>query len=193
VETPDPGDDVVYHVDPEGRITFVNDRWDAFARANGGTAVLGAAVIGRRAVNFIAGNETRHLFELIIRHAIKSGRPVTLPYRCDGPAVRRRMQLTVTAEAPAQVVFRSRMLAEEPRRPIAWLESRTGRERAPLLRLCSWCNRGEIGGRWAEIEEVIAAYGLFDAEAVPEITHGLCVDCERTVLCEWLDGESAAP
>jgi hypothetical protein len=192
VETPDPGDDVVYHVDPEGRITFVNDRWDAFARANGGAAVLGAAVIGRRAANFIAGNETRHLFEVIIRHAIKSGRTVTVPYRCDGPAVRRRMQLTVTAEAPGDVVFRSRMLAEEPRRPIAWLESRTGHEGAPLLRLCSWCNRGEIGGHWAEIEEVIAAYGLFDAERVPDITHGLCVDCERTVLFEWLDGESAA-
>jgi hypothetical protein len=193
VEPPDPGDDVVYHVDPEGRITSVNDRWDAFARANGGTAVLSAAVIGRRAANFIAGNETRYLFDLIIRHAITSGRPVTAPFRCDGPAVRRRMQLTVTLEGPGDIVFRSRMLAEEPRRPIAWLESRTRKERAPLLRVCSWCNRGEIAGRWAELEEVIAAYGLFDAARVPDITHGLCVDCERTVLAEWLQGDSAEP
>lgn len=191
METTDSDTDIVYHVDPEGRITYVNGRWDEFARANDGMDVLGVSVLGRRLADFIADQQTRHIFDLIIRHALQARDPITLPYRCDGPAARRRMQLTVTATRDGEVVFRSRLLAEEARPPIGLLDRHRERAANSLIRICSWCNRGHLGERWAELEEVITAYGLFDASRVPEITHGLCFDCERTVLSEWLQADPA--
>jgi hypothetical protein len=192
MDTADPDTDVVYHVDPEGRITFVNSRWDEFARANDAKDLLGDAVLGRRVAPFIADRQTRHLFELIVRHALQSGRPMTLPYRCDGPAARRRMELSVCATPAGDVVFRSRVLAEEARPPIGLLDPHARRRPDSLIHICSWCNRGRIGERWAEVEEVIAAYDLFDAPTVPDITHGLCFDCEQTVLSEWLQADPTA-
>ena len=89
------------------------------------------------------------------------------------------MQLTMTPDRDANVVFRSRLLHAEPRPPLVLLDRRAPRDGGTMLRVCSWCNRGYLRNRWAELEEIVEAYGLFDVETVPEITHGLCSDCER--------------
>ena len=186
MDTPDSNLDIVYHVDPDDWITSVNHRWDEFARENDGWDVLGPAVIGKPLTSFIAGDETRHIFTLLLREVRKTGLPLTVPFRCDAPAARRRMQLTMTPDPHANVLFRSRLLHAEPRPPLVVLDRRAARDGGTMLRVCSWCNRGYLRNRWAELEEVVEAYGLFDVETVPEITHGLCSDCERAVLFDWL-------
>lgn len=183
-------DEIVYHVDPEGRITYVNSRWDAFALENDGAEVIAARVLGKPLAGFIADMDTRHLIGLMMRHVFKTGRTVTAPFRCDAPVFRRRMQLTIEPGPSGVVVFRSRLLAAEARPALHVLDRRAPREPETLLRLCSWCNRGRLGDRWAELEEVIEACGLFDVAAVPRITHGLCVDCEKAVIASWLEGDT---
>ncbi len=84
------------------------------------------------------------------------------------------MSLTV-AGGPDEVEFRSHLVAVEPRDSVTVLELDRPRSEA-LLTLCSWCNRGLIGDRWAEIEEVVANLRLFEAK-VPQITHGMCPQC----------------
>jgi hypothetical protein len=185
VETPD-SLDIVYHVDPDDRIVFVNSRWDDFARENDALDVLGAAVLGRTLTSFIAGDEILHLFALLMRDVRKTGRELTVPFRCDAPEARRRMELTIAPGAQANVVFRSRLLSSEPRPPLYVLDRRAVRDGGTMLRVCSWCNRGYLRNRWAELEEIVEAYGFFDVDTVPEITHGLCPDCERAVLADWL-------
>lgn len=104
--------DVVYRVDANDRLAFVNDGWNAFAVENRTPELMGAAA-------------------------------------------------------------RDRIAVLEPDRPRS----------AALLTLCSWCNRGRIGDRWAEIEEVVAELRLFDAE-VPRLTHGVCPSCVALVAAE---------
>jgi len=174
-----PGDlDVIYRVDPQGRLTFVNDGWDAFAVENDAPELLGAAALGRPMADFIAGPETRHIYERILARA-REGIHMTLPFRCDSPTERRHMSLTVAELGQDEVEFRSRLVAVEPRDSVAVLEPDRPRSEQ-LLTLCSWCNRGRVGDRWAEIEEVVAELRLFEAE-VPRLTHGMCPQCVAEV------------
>ncbi len=191
METPGTSEDIIYHVDPDGLITFVNSRWDAFALANASPSVLSTAVVGRPIASFISGSETRHLFEILTRHVLKAERAVTVPFRCDAPAERRHMQLICAPDPLGGVIYRSHLMAAEARASIRLLVPDASRNNT-LLRVCSWCNRGRLEDRWAEIEEVIRAYDLFDAPLLPEITHGLCSDCERMVLNDFVLSEPLA-
>jgi hypothetical protein len=176
--------EIVYRVDAEGRVTFVNDHWDAFAVANGAPELLGDAVLGRRVTDFIDGAETKIIYDLLLKRAA-AGAGVTLPYRCDGPAERRRMTLTIVSQAHHAIEFRSRTVDLDPRESVRVLERHQRRDSASLLTICSWCNRGRVDDRWAEIEEVVAELRLFDEE-VPQLTHGMCADCEQLVTADWL-------
>ena len=49
--------------------------------------------------------------------------------------------------------------------------------------MCSWCNGGKIGPRWAEIEEVVAELRIFESES-PALTHGLCDQCQARLMAE---------
>ena len=104
-----------------------------------------------------------------------TGVDIVLPYRCDSPVLRRRMSLAISRHG-SEVEFRSRLLDFQLRAAVPVLDPLQPRS-SELLTICSWCNRGKIGDRWAEIEEVVAELGLFEAE-VPQLTHGLCGDCQ---------------
>ncbi|MDP2052080.1 MAG: hypothetical protein Q8L75_00485 [Acidobacteriota bacterium] len=182
--------DVIYRVDAEGYLTFVNEGWNAFAVLNDTPELLGPAVLGRRVADGIAGGETRLIYDRLRERALAGAR-IELPYRCDSPMLRRRMSLTIVAVG-AELEFRSRLLDLAMRPAVRVLEPQ-GRLReasagqAPragaMLTVCSWCNRGRIGSRWAELEEVVAELRLFDAP-VPQLTHGLCHDCQLRVMTE---------
>lgn len=45
-------------------------------------------------------------------------------------------------------------------------------------------NRGEVEGRWLEIERVVRALDLFGARTLPALTHGVCDDCHRQVALD---------
>jgi len=173
--------DVVYRVDSDGRLTFVNDGWDAFAVENYTPELRGAAALGRPMTDFIAGPETRYVYDRLLARA-RAGVQMTLPFRCDSPSERRYMSMAVAAMSSDEVEFRSHLVEAQPRDSVGVLERDRPRSES-LLTLCSWCNRGLIGDRWAEIEEVVAELRLFDAE-VPRLTHGLCPDCQAQLLAE---------
>ena len=114
-------DDLAYRVDANARITFVNDRWDDFARDNGAPELTGAAVIGRLMSEFISGAETWHLFGLLTRHAQRVSRPFTLRFRCDAPHAQRFMQMRIAALNDGQIEFHSNALEIRPRKALAVL------------------------------------------------------------------------
>ncbi|MDP2321219.1 MAG: hypothetical protein Q8O42_17990 [Acidobacteriota bacterium] len=172
--------DVVYRVDAAGCLTFVNEGWNAFAALNDTPELLGPAVLGRRVADGIAGAETRLIYDRLRERAL-AGVRIELPYRCDSPMSRRRMSLSIVAVG-AELEFRSRLVDLAMRPAVRVLEPQALRSGA-MLTVCSWCNRGRVGSRWAEIEEVVAELRLFDAP-VPQLTHGLCHDCELRVMSE---------
>jgi hypothetical protein len=172
--------EVIYRVDADGSLTFVNDAWDAFARLNDTPELCGPAVLGRRVADAIADPATCEVFERIRRRAAE-GAQVELTFRCDSPMLRRLMSLTVVA-AGREVEFRSRVVGVAMRLVVRLLEP--GRPRsAAFLSLCGWCNRGRIGERWADIEEVVSELTLFESD-VPQLTHGMCPDCLSRVTSE---------
>ncbi|MEJ7699195.1 MAG: Crp/Fnr family transcriptional regulator [Pyrinomonadaceae bacterium] len=52
-----------------------------------------------------------------------------------------------------------------------------------LIHICSWCKRVDVGQEnWEEIEEAVKTLGVFEQEKLPQITHGICSDCYKTML-----------
>lgn len=166
--------DVVYRVDGKGRLTFVNDGWNVFAEQNGTPELIGSAVLGHPVSDYIAGLETKLIYDRISRRA-EAGVHMQLPYRCDSPSQRRHMLLSIAAHGPDEIEFRSHVVGVQSRDSVAVLEPGL-RQSSGLLSICSWCNRGQLGDRWLEIEAVVSELQLFDAE-VPRLTHGMCPEC----------------
>jgi len=177
-------DQLIYRVDGHSRLSSVNRAWDAFALANGAPQLTGEAVVGRAITDFISGSETKHLYQLLIRRAQREGGPVAFRFRCDAPDLVRSMQMRVEAVAGGEVEFCSEVVATRPRAPIAVLRADAAHDTSAFLRLCSWCNRGEVEGRWLEIERVVRALDLFGARTLPALTHGVCDDCHRQVALD---------
>jgi hypothetical protein len=172
--------DVTYRVDAAGFLTFVNEGWNSFARLNDTPELCGPSILGRRVADAIADPETQFIFERIRRRAAEGVR-VELTFRCDSPMLRRLMALTVIAVG-REVEFRTSIVGIAMRPTVRLLEPGRPRSQA-LLSLCGWCNRGRVGTRWADIEEVVAELSLFEGP-VPQLTHGMCPECLDRVSTE---------
>src|SRR5947209_973097 len=79
------------------RLVEVNDAWTRFAHNNGAPELAPDAVLGRSLWTFIADPTTRRLYEALVARA-REGSPRTVPYRCDVPAAKRLMRMTITAD-----------------------------------------------------------------------------------------------
>jgi len=129
-----------YIIDSQNQVIAVNRNWTDFARENQAEALNSDAVLGRPLFNFIAGDETRHLYTMIIERVRRTGQTLLVPFRCDAPSLRRFMQLIITPLENVQLQFSGELLREEPRDPVALLD--TGIERSKqFLTICSWCKQ----------------------------------------------------
>jgi hypothetical protein len=163
-----------YSIDADGTIMSVDDGFRELARAHGQPELADDAV-GRPLTSFVAGARPRALQSELIVRAHRSGRPLELRYRCDGPEMRRFAVLEIRPEPDGGTTFTT------------WFESVEQRESQPLLDyslprgdravwLCAWCNRFDIGG-WREVEDTgerLAASG----GPLPRVEHSVCDICE---------------
>jgi hypothetical protein len=123
------------------------------------------------------------LQRMLLRRVRGELRSVNLPFRCDGPAVRREMDIHIASQAPGRfVVFSARLRGEERReefQPLLAAETPRGEE---TLTMCGWCDRFLVGGEWVEVEEAVARLGLFELPEMPAIGHGVCPDCTEMLI-----------
>ena len=118
----------------------------------------------------------------------RGSRPI--PFRCDSPVERRFLELLIKALPDEQVEITSKILRREPREPVKLLEADTPRSK-DLLKICSMCKKIEISpGQWAEIEEGLFHLRLFEADEMPQLSHGLCHQCYRAVMEEYHDSKT---
>ncbi|MEV4283185.1 hypothetical protein [Actinoplanes xinjiangensis] len=135
---------------------------------------------------FVSSPEIRVVWKAILQQARKAGgRPLTFTYRCDGPAERRRMQATVTADRHSTIDIVSAVARTRPRPPVPVLDHRITARTDEQIRMCSWCAR-VWADAWVSIEEACRRLGLLEATRLPAITHGICPPCMDT-LTEDLD------
>lgn len=172
----------VHRIDGEDVITGVNPEWTDFARENEAPELAGSGgdgVVGRALWDFISDKETRHLYRLMLGKVRSSGVAITLPFRCDSPGVRRFMEMTLDRAGPGgEVEFRCVLLREERREGEATLLDRLSERSSEFVKVCSWCRRVYVGeSGWKEPEDAVRELNLFDAPALPQLTHGVCPDC----------------
>jgi hypothetical protein len=176
---------ITYHVDTADRIVFVSDTWEAFAEANGTDYLTTDYILNKTLFSFIADMETRHIYEMLIKRCRDENEQVNFTFRCDGPDVRRYMSMEISPLDDGNIKFHSCIHEEEYRPPVELLDSSIDRSNE-LLKICSWCKKVEVEpGEWHEVEEAVKRLALFDAKALPGLTHGICVPCFETVEKKW--------
>ena len=168
-----------YATDAAGCLVSVDAAWCEFARANGAPEyAVPERVYGVPLLSFISDATTKHVYNVLMQRVIEERQPARVPFRCDAPALRRWMELTMTARDGGGIDFVSRQLRVEPRRP-ALAFDRPPHPAAPMLLMCSWCKNVELSrGLWDTVEQAVHRLGLFDQQAVPDITHGICPSCQ---------------
>lgn len=172
--------EIRYRLNDRDEIVFVSESWDRFAVANDGAATTAQQVLGRPLWDFIADPTTRALYrDVLVR--IREGRQVQFTFRCDSPACRRLLEMTVQGAADGGVEFRSRTVSEEDRAAQPLLAEGTGGE-GPTIRMCGWCKKVDLAGEWVEVEVAVADLRLLEQGTPPAINHGICDPCfERMV------------
>ncbi|MFN8587284.1 MAG: hypothetical protein U0704_05735 [Candidatus Eisenbacteria bacterium] len=50
--------------------------------------------------------------------------------------------------------------------------------------MCGWCKAVDADGQWVEPELGVELLNLFERDALPEITHGICAECYERVAAE---------
>ena len=178
-------DMITYTIDAEDRIVSLSDGWDTFAIENQAPdSCLSSGVLNRRIWDFISDLETRHLYQVINGSVRSSGRPVTVPFRCDAPDRRRFLEMKIVSAKQKQIEYKSALIREEPREPVALLMAGISRS-DELVKMCSMCKQVNLpDGAWVEAEVAIAGMRLFEKSTLPGISYGICPKCYKVALAE---------
>jgi hypothetical protein len=165
-----------YVVDRADRIVEIDGPWDAFAAENGAPHLTRAVVLQQPLLSFVEGAEMKLLVNGLLTRS-RAGETLVLPFRCDSPILRRFLLFESFRLADHAVQVVTTVEHVEPRSTPELLEETRPRGTEVLMQ-CSWCLRVRIeAGHWEEIEDAIAALGLFDGSPIPRITHGICPGC----------------
>jgi hypothetical protein len=170
-----------YAVDDQDHLIKVDEGYYRFAEENGWD--YAGSSLGRSLWDFVAGSEMQKVQRLLLRRIRDEVREVELPFRCDGPDVRREMQMRIVSHSSGRtVMFAARLNSEEPREePQPVLDPSTPRGN-DLLTMCGWCDRFEVDGEWVEVEEAARRLDLFRRPALPALDHGVCPACSKLLL-----------
>jgi len=184
--------EIIYTVDATDAITDVNDAWTRFAGANDGSALLPSLIVGRKLWDFIGEPTTTFVYRQLFERVRTGNGPVRFEFRCDSPAVRRLLRMTISAQPNGALRLVVRPVRSAARPEVRLLDPGAPRSVA-IVRMCAWCKRiPDATGQWVEIEVGLAGLGLFEGSEVPAISHGMCDHCERTMATALDDPQLAA-
>jgi hypothetical protein len=170
-----------YAIDEHDRLIRVDEGYYSFARENGWEEA--ATSLGRLLWDYVAGHEMVKLQRLLVRRIRDEVGDIELPFRCDGPGVRREMKIRIVARLGGRVVlFSARMRSEEARDSPQLLLDPDAPRSDEMLEMCGWCDRFEVDGEWVEVEEAALRLELFNRAELPALSHGICPDCNEMLL-----------
>jgi hypothetical protein len=173
--------DLLYQLNASDEISSVNEEWVVFARANDGEPLLPPQVLGRPLWDFISDMETQHIYRLLHRRVRTRGEPVQFSFRCDAPDRRRLLELSISAEGEQGLLYQVRTVREEDRKPVPLLDPDRPRSEM-FVTMCGWCKRVSAPPHgWLEVEEAVDALSLFAEPRPPQLTHGICDQCSRSL------------
>jgi hypothetical protein len=180
---------VVYRVDPENVIVFVNDAFRAFAVRNDGAPLVDC--VGQSLWTHIRDWDTRQIYGILFDRVRSTGQLARIPFRCDSPDCRRFMEMEIENVAGGQLELRCHLDREErrPSVPIHQLQpDDLHRRMAPhqLITMCSWCLRIRNSSLdWLEVEDALSDMRVFVSDLPTAITHGICKPCFTKMISSW--------
>jgi hypothetical protein len=170
-----------YAIDDQDHLIRLDQSYYRFAAENGWDGAGDS--LGRSLWDFVAGHEMRKLQRMLVRRIRNEVRDVELPFRCDGPEVRREMNIRIAAHPSGRVVlFSARLRSEEAREAIQPMLDPSAPRDDEMLEMCGWCDRFNVDGEWVEIEEAAGRLELFLRSELPQVSHGICPDCNKMLL-----------
>jgi hypothetical protein len=170
-----------YAIDEHDHLVKVDQGFYSFAEENGWDEA--GTSLGRSLWDYVAGEDLKKIQRLLLRRLRDEVRDVELPFRCDGPDVRREMDIRILARPGGRaVLFSARLRSEEERDAFQPLLDPAARRGDETLSMCGWCDRFEVEGEWLEVEEAARRLGLFERTEMPTLSHGICPDCNRMLL-----------
>jgi hypothetical protein len=168
-------------IDEQDRLIKVDRGFYAFAAECGWDGA--GESLGRSLWDFVAGDELRKLQRMLLRRVRGELGSVELRFRCDGPALRREMDIRIASQASGRyVLFSAQLRAQEPRAEFQPLLATYAQRGEETLTMCGWCDRFLVGDDWVEVEEAAARLRLFERAELPTISHGVCPDCTGMLL-----------
>jgi len=172
---------VRYRIDARATIVGVGGAWERFATANGAQALGGREPIGKPLWRFVAGADTRYLYELLFARVCALDAPIEIPFRCDAPDRRRFMVLRVAPAGDGALDLDASVRRVEDRPAVWLLDGHVARSNL-VLRICSFCKRIDCGSPgWLEVEDAVSRLGLLVAVRAPMLSHAVCRDCRHRV------------
>jgi len=169
-----------YAIDEQDHLVRADEGYYSFAAENG-WAEAGTS-LGRSLWDYVAGEEMRRLQRMLVRRVRDEVGDVKLIFRCDGPDVRREMDIRIVARPGGRaVLFSARLRSEEAREVQPLLDPDVPRG-TDTLSMCGWCDRFEVDGEWVEVEEAARRLELFNRPELPALSHSICPDCNEMLL-----------
>lgn len=170
-----------YAIDEHDHLVKVDQGYYRFAEENGWTEA--GTSLGRSLWDYVAGEDLKKIQRLLLRRIRDEVGDVELPFRCDGPDVRREMEIRILARPGGRaVLFSARLRSEEERDVPQPLLDPAAPRGTDTLAMCGWCDRFEVDGEWIEVEEAARRLGLFERPELPALSHGICPDCNELLL-----------
>lgn len=178
---------VEYSIDEHDVVVGVGGQWADFATDNG-AADLVTPSADRTLWSYFDQPEVRELWQMVVTHVRTHGALTRLPFRCDAPTARRWFEMTVEPGFDGGVHFRSELVFEEERAPIALLDAAVERDPdAEPTTVCTWCSRvGDHGVTWVDIDELLRSERLLERAALPPIVWAFCEPCRDDMTAELL-------
>lgn len=174
------GSQISYRINGKDEIVFINNEWIKFAFQNGAPELVSNNVLRHSIWDFICHDTTIHLYRMILRQ-VRAGHNIKFNLRCDSPALRRVLEMTVSLRKNGDVQFITKTVRTEERPPPNILSENTS-DMDEVIIICSWCNKIRADeGDWQEIEEFLQTFGVLDFKALPQPSHGMCDDCYKIV------------
>jgi len=151
-----------------------------FAEDNGIHLRSSAQLLGTRLWRHVSDPTVRHFYAVFMAKVRKTGKPITIPFRCDSSDRVRFMETQICRHHKTELEFRTVLLREEARaaaEPTAADQAKI----TPLLMMCVWCKKVKAT-HWLKPERAVRDLNLFEKPCWPLISHSICPHCESKGL-----------
>lgn len=166
-----------YCLGSDGVILSVSDDWLKFACVNQAPELTRDVVVGRNVWEFVAGDSTRELYQMMFRRVLRSEQSLVVPFRCDSPDRFRFMKLAIEPTSD-QTLQLSGLLVREQSRPRLKLLDRFVERSSQPLGICSVCLRVQIfEEKWIECDQAVDRLDLFHSSELPLLDYRVCPEC----------------